>query len=143
MWRYSDFLAVREDFIPVFSEEVDKNRREDWKFFIPHDQMKTLLDKLMTALERAHGGDKRSIWLTGAYGTGKTYASFVIKHLLEDDLEVIEEYFKKHQILTPLWQRFKALRQKEPYLVIYRSASGHITSSRGLMIEIQQAIRCV
>ena len=48
----------------------------------------------MTALERAHGGDKRSIWLTGAYGTGKTYASFVIKHLLEDDLEVIEEYFK-------------------------------------------------
>jgi len=134
-------LAVREDFIPVFSEEVDKNRREDWKFFIPHDQMKTLLDKLMTALERAHGGDKRSIWLTGAYGTGKTYASFVIKHLLEDDLEVIEEYFKKHQILTPLWQRFKALRQKEPYLVIYRSASGHITSSRGLMIEIQQAIK--
>lgn len=141
MWRYSDFLAVREDFIPVFSEEVDKNHREDWKFFIPHDQMKTLLDKLMIALERAHGGDKRSIWLTGAYGTGKTYASFVIKHLLEDDLEVIEEYFKKHQILTPLWQRFKALRQKKPYLVIYRSASGHITSSRGLMIEIQQAIK--
>lgn len=141
MWRYGDFLAVSEDFIPVFSEEVDKNHQGNWKFFIPHAQMRNLLEKLIAALERAHGGDKRSLWLTGAYGTGKTFASFVIKHLLEDDPEAIEDYFQKHQILTPLWPRFKALRKNNRYLVIYRSASGHITSSRSLMIEVQQAIK--
>ncbi|TDA65831.1 MAG: hypothetical protein D9V47_12060 [Clostridia bacterium] len=141
MWRYGDFLAVSEDFIPVFSEEVDKNHQGNWKFYIPHAQMRNLLEKLIAALERAHGGDKRSLWLTGAYGTGKTYASFVVKHLLEDDLEAIEDYFQKHQILTPLWPRFKALRQNNRCLVIYRSASGYITSNRRLMMEVQQAIK--
>lgn len=141
MWRYRDYLAVSEDFIPVFSEDVDKNHQENWKFFIPHAQMRDLLEKLIIALERGHGGDKRSLWLTGAYGTGKTFASFVIKHLLEDDLAAIEDYFQKHPILTPLWPRFKALRSGKPYLVVYRSASGHVTTNRRLMVEIQQAIK--
>lgn len=141
MWRYSDFLAISEDFIPVFSEDVDRNHQGNWKFFIPHAQMRNLLETLIIALERGDAGKTRSLWLTGAYGTGKTFASFVIKHLLEDDLEAIGDYFQKHQILTPLWPRFKALRQNNRYLVVYRSASGHITSSRSLMIEVQQAIK--
>ncbi|MGI9862647.1 hypothetical protein SDD30_14810 [Moorella naiadis] len=141
MWRYNNYLAVSEDFIPVFSEDVDKNRKGNWKFFIPHSYMKNMMEKLIAALERIDSGNKRSLWLTGAYGTGKTFASFVIKHLLEDDLDEIEDYFQKHQIITPLWPRFKALREKKRYLIIYRSASGHITSSRRLMVEIQQAIK--
>ncbi len=141
MWKYDDYLAVSEDFIPVFSEEVDKNHKGNWKFFIPHDHMKNLMEKLILSLERTHVGDKRSLWLTGAYGTGKTFASFVIKHLLEDDLDEIRDYFQKHQILAPLWPRFKALRENNRYLVVYRSASGHIMSTRRLMIEIQQAIK--
>ena len=141
MWRYNQYLTVSEDFIPVFSEEVDKSKKDNWKFFIPHTYMKNMLQKIITALERSHGSDKLSLWLTGAYGTGKTYASFVIKHLLEDPLEEIEEYMQKHRILSPLWPRLKALRSKNPYLIVYRSASGHITSNRRLMIEIQQAIR--
>jgi len=141
MWRYSDFLAVSEDFIPVFTEEVDKKYHGNWKSFIPHEQLRILLETLIKALERARGGDMRSIWLTGAYGTGKTYASFVVKHMLEDDLEAVEEYFLKHQILKLLWPRFRALRQGKRHLVIYRSSSGSITSSRRLMIEVQQAIK--
>lgn len=141
MWCYSDFLAVSEEFIPVFSEEVDKNHQGNWKFFIPHAQMRYLLEKLIAALERAHAADNLSLWLTGAYGTGKTFAAFVVKHLLEDPIETIEDYFHKHQILTPLWPRFKALRKDRRYLVIYRSSSGHITSTRLLMMEVQQAIK--
>lgn len=141
VWRYDDYLAVSEDFIPVFSEEVDKNHKGNWKFFIPHTHMRDMMEKLIAALARAHAGDKRSLWLTGAYGTGKTFACFVVKHLLEDQLDEIEDYFQKHQILAPLWPRFKALRKNNRYLVVYRSASGHITSTRRLMVELQQAIK--
>ncbi|MEW6228967.1 MAG: hypothetical protein AB1700_12910, partial [Bacillota bacterium] len=141
MWRYSDFLAVSEDFTPVFSEDVDRSRRDNWKLFIPHEPMRNLLERLTIALERGHGSDRRSIWLAGAYGTGKTFASFVVKHLLEDPLEEAADYFKKHQTLSPLWPRFSALRKNNHYQVVYRSSSGHITSSRRLMIEVQQAIR--
>lgn len=141
MWRYTDYLTIREDFIPVFSEDVDKSHKGNWKSFIPHNHMRDMLTKLMVALERTNIADKLSLWVTGAYGTGKTFASFVIKHLMEDPLTEVEEYLQKHEILSDLWPRFKALRRNSRHLVIYRSASGHITSSRRLMIEVQQAIK--
>ena len=141
MWRYNDYLTVSEDFIPVFSEDEDKNRRDNWKSFIPHTYMKELMEKVAVALERSHSKDKLSLWLTGAYGTGKTYASFVIKHLLEDPMEEVKEYLLKYELVSSLWPRFRAIRSKAPYLVIYRSSSGQITSNRRLMIEIQQAIK--
>ncbi|QUL97787.1 MAG: hypothetical protein IMF26_06655 [Candidatus Fermentithermobacillus carboniphilus] len=140
-WTYSDCLTVREDFIPVFTEDIDKQNRGNWKFFIPHDQTRTLLEKLIAALERAKPSDCRSIWLTGAYGTGKTFTCFVIKHLLEDPLEEVQDYFIKHSVLSHLWPRFRALRQRGNYLTVYRSGSGHIKSSRRLYLEVEQAIK--
>ena len=99
----------------------------------------------MFPLERGRNSDKLSHWLTGAYGTGKTYASFVVKHILEDDIEEIEDYFQKHELITPLWPRIKAIRENKRYLVVYRSAadllSGSITSNRRLMMEMEQAIK--
>ncbi|HHW17414.1 MAG TPA: hypothetical protein GXX30_00715 [Firmicutes bacterium] len=140
-WTYNDYLTVREDFIPVFTEDVDKQNRGNWKFFIPHDQTRSLLQKLIAALERAKPSDCRSIWLTGAYGTGKTFTCFVIKHLLEDPLEEVQDYFTKHSVLSDLWPHFKALRQRGDYLTVYRSGSGHIKSSRRLYLEVEQAIK--
>ena len=35
MWRYCDYLAVSEDFIPVFSEEVDNNNKGAGNFHSP------------------------------------------------------------------------------------------------------------
>jgi len=139
VWKYNDFIYVSEEFIPAFSEEHDKGSR--WKFFIPHEHMRILLEKLMAALERGSPGDNRSFWLTGPYGTGKTHVSFVVKHILEDPLEEIEDYFRKHALISHLWPRFEALRRKGSYLVVYRSGSGDITSSRRLMIEVQQAVK--
>jgi hypothetical protein len=57
VWRYSKYLTVSEDFIPVFSEEADKNMKDNWKAFIPHTHMKELLEKLIIALERSHSKD--------------------------------------------------------------------------------------
>ena len=61
MWQYSEYLAVSEDFIPVFSEDVDKNYKEGLKSFIPHNYMGTCL-KIHHCFGTAHGGDKRSLY---------------------------------------------------------------------------------
>lgn len=143
LWKYKDYLAVSDDFIPVFSEDIDRGdkTRGNWKSFIPHEDMYELLSKFLVALERGSSRDKLSLWLTGAYGTGKTFACFVLKHLLEDDLDDIEDYFSKHKILAPLWPRLRALRTKSRYLVVYLSSSGTITSTRRLFIGMQRAIK--
>lgn len=140
-FKYIDYLMVKEDFIPVFTEDVDRGNRSSWKSFIPHEQMRELLEKLISALDREKKDDIKSFWLNGAYGTGKTFASFVVKHILEDDLEEVEEYFNQYSSIKHLWPRFANLRrQKGRYVVVYRSGSGHIGSDRRLIIEMQYSI---
>jgi len=141
-WKYADYIGVEQGFVDVYSEEVDKDS-ERWKQFIPHENMKELLQKLMKTLERGNKDDEKPIWLTGAYGTGKTFASFVVKHLLEDDIAEVEKYFKNSmniEAIGGLWEKFKAIRSKKPILVVYKSGSGHVDNPRRFLMEIQKGV---
>lgn len=57
--------------------------------------------------------------MSGAYGTGKTYASFVIKHILEDDIASIEPYFVENN-MQALLARVKGIRAKGKILVVQK-----------------------
>lgn len=140
-WRYSDYISVKEDFIPVYTEEEDSQRPGAWKSFIPHQPMQVLLEKLISTLERERAPNVKPLWINGAYGTGKTFGAFVVKHILEDSLSVVEEYFSRYdRYLHTLWQRFKVLRENKKFLVVYASSSAHINSNLDLLVELQQRV---
>ncbi|MCM8783057.1 MAG: hypothetical protein NC909_01485 [Candidatus Omnitrophica bacterium] len=91
--KYKDILGLYEYFQPVY--DITSERGDYWKQFIP---TKTFLDTLKTflnSLESKESQNRKSIWLQGAYGTGKSHATGVIKHLLWDDLEKIEDFIEK------------------------------------------------
>ena len=142
-WTYSDYIEVRKDFIPVFTEEADKANPHAWKSFIPHKGLEDIVQNLSKALERGKAEDKRSVWMRGAYGTGKTYASFVIKHLLEDPKEQIVDYFtgSTSTKMPMLWRQFSFIRDRGPILVPYLSSSSHVNSTFKFLAEIQKAIK--
>jgi hypothetical protein len=52
---------------------------DKWQSFFPHDSFKTILTSVIEMLEKGSETKDRSLWVNGAYGTGKTYASFTIK----------------------------------------------------------------
>ncbi|MEI6308502.1 MAG: hypothetical protein WCP58_02525 [bacterium] len=139
MDKYCDYLDLRQDFIPFFSEEADKQNARTWKFFVPHDHFIAILEILAKALERGSAQDKKSLWVQGPYGTGKTFASFVLKHILEDERDEVEDYFHKHE-LDALWPRFAALKEGRR-LTVYRSSAGEITSTFRLLVQIQETIK--
>ncbi len=139
-WVYADFLQVEKDLIDVYTEEEDRKNAAAWKFFIPHEAMRQLLETAIKALERGSPVNAKPLFVHGAYGTGKTYAAFVLKHLLEDDLDEVEQYFAKYQRIKDLWPRWRELRKKAPYLVVYRSSSDHIGNAFRLAFEIQSAV---
>lgn len=141
MALYRDYIEVNSEFIPVFTDEVDKKIPTTWKFFVPHQAFKDVLNGVIKSLERAMVADCKPIWLSGSYGTGKTYASFALKHLLEDDLQSVDEYFDKYPIIKPLHQRFRAIRESGKILVVHRSSSANITSSERLLMEVQRSVR--
>lgn len=138
--KYEDFIRVDQKFYSVFNREVDDKNPELWKSFIPHRGFVEFLNRTVSSLNREKPQDTKSIWLYGSYGTGKTFAVFVLKHLLEDREEDVEEYFRIYsQSIGPYRERINALR-KDGILVVYKSSAGHVNSPVKLNLEVMHSI---
>ena len=137
---YRDFIKVDPDFIPVFSRNSDRVYPDKWKSFYPHDDFKRILTGVIETLEQSSETKNRSIWMSGAYGTGKTYASFTIKHILEDPLENVAPYLDANNMQS-LLIRLQGVRSKGDVLVVHQSASADINSQNKLFGAIMEAIK--
>ena len=137
---YNEYIKVDPNFIPVFSKNSDKIYPDKWQSFYPHESFKKILTDIIDTLEKSSELKDRSVWMSGAYGTGKTYASFVVKHIFEDEIENIEPYFKQNGMDT-LLSRIKGIRSKGKTLVVHRSASAGINSQDKLFYAIVESIR--
>jgi len=113
---------------------------DKWQSFFPHDSFKTILTSVVETLEKGSETKDRSIWMTGAYGTGKTYASFTIKHILEDSLNIVEPYFLENK-MQALFARVKGVRSKGKILVVHKSSSAYINSQNKLFSTITESVK--
>lgn len=66
-----------------------------WASFIPTNQFCDLLQQTMTAVSSSDKFKRKSIWVQGTFGTGKSHASSVVRHLLCDKYEDVNFYFNK------------------------------------------------
>ena len=137
---YRDFIKVDPDFIPVFSRNSDQVYPDKWKSFYPHDDFKRILSGVIETLEKSSASKDCSIWMSGAYGTGKTYASFTIKHILEDPLENVAPYFDANN-MSALLTRLRGVRSKGNILLVHQSASAGINSQNKLFSAIMEAVK--
>ncbi|MCR5833603.1 MAG: hypothetical protein K6G55_03030 [Selenomonadaceae bacterium] len=137
---YKEYIKVESDFIPVFSASSDRTHPERWKSFYPHESFKKILESMIDTLEKGSALKDRPLWISGSYGTGKTFASFVIKHILEDRLEDVEKYFTHHEV-NSLWQRVLGVRSKGKILVVHQSSSAGINSQNKLFNTIVESVK--
>ena len=70
---YNEYIKVDPNFIPVFSRNSDRTYPDKWQSFYPHTSFKNILKDIIETLEKSNETKDRSIWMSGAYGTGKTY----------------------------------------------------------------------
>ncbi len=137
---YREYINVDPNFIPVFSSNSDRIYPDKWQSFYPHDSFKKILTSVVEMLEKGTSEKDLSQWIVGSYGTGKTYASFTIKHILEDPIENIEPYFTQNGMLA-LFQRIKGIRSKGKILVVHKSSSAGINSQNKLFGAITASVR--
>ncbi len=137
---YKEYIKVESDFIPVFSSSSDRTHPERWKSFYPHESFKKILTLVVETLEKGSALKDRPIWIHGSYGTGKTFASFVVKHILEDSLAEAEKYFT-HNEINSLWQRVAGVRSKGKILVVHQSSSAGINSQNKLFNTIIESVK--
>jgi hypothetical protein len=137
---YKDYFQIDENYFPCVNESAI-NAGLKWDEFYPHSTFIDLLRKTERMLSRS---EKRSIWISGAYGTGKSYAAFALSQLLTAPSEEVEAYFDKYEALAPyrtdLMQRLIATKNEGQILTCYRYASSSINNSNDLIIVMQELI---
>ena len=83
-----------QNYLPVYDITAESSNRL-WASFIPTNQFCDLLQQTMTAVSSSDKFKRKSIWVQGTFGTGKSHASSVVRHLLCDRYEDVNFYFNK------------------------------------------------
>ena len=118
--KYEEIIGLYEYFQPAV--DITEERGDYWKRFFPTKDFLDVLRTFLTALE-SKDANRKSIWLQGSYGTGKTHATTVIKHLLWDPMEEIEDFVEK---LDPqVREKLRNFRkEKRVFPVVLKGISG-------------------
>lgn len=83
---------------------------------------------------------KVSIWVEGAYGTGKSHAVLTLKKLLDASPEATKEYFDKYkdQLSGDLYNQFSQIKTGDKILTVHRYGSSNIKNdNRGITMFSQ------
>lgn len=136
--HYNEFLRPKSGYKPMMTKEAINATPENWLNFYPHP---TFVEILQTLLGQFEHGD-RSLWMTGAYGTGKSHAALVIQKLFMDDDERVMRYFEDYGKCFPRsvvdgilkWRRKKTL-------VVYEVGTDTVHSSKQFLMHLERAVK--
>lgn len=136
--KYREYFDIDERYFPCIDDSAI-NAGAPWENTYPHS---TFID-LLLAMERALSRqEKKSLWIEGAYGTGKSQCAYALKKILEVPEKEVRAYWdsyeplKKHKDLLE-----KYIGHKEKGIITaHRYASGGIMSPRDLFFAVQESI---
>lgn len=134
---YKDYFGIRPDYAPCMTLADINKTPETWLGFYPHDSFVEILRELLKSLE---GGNK-TLWITGAYGTGKSHASLVLQKLFTDDEARVLKWLdlRKAQIPEPVRKRILA-RRGEKVLAVYEVNADGVDAKNHFLMRLQRGI---
>ncbi|MDD2285928.1 MAG: hypothetical protein PHQ11_11095, partial [Paludibacter sp.] len=136
---YESYFDIDPSYYPIMTETLINENDKKWKGFYPHETFVSLLTTAIDALSRQL---KKSLWVTGSYGTGKTHAVLTLKRMLETQEEDIIDYFKSNDLDENLLMRLNAIKSGDKrILTVYRYGSSEINSIADLTYAIQSSIK--
>lgn len=141
MSTYSKYIELSPHYESVVDKDSEKRNPNLWREYIVHDDMVRTIDKICESLKCENEDARRSFWIHGAYGTGKTYSALVLQHLFEDSLENVEVFFSDNTSLFKYRNSFLSIREKGPFLVVWRSGCTGIKTGIQLMMVMESAIK--
>ena len=135
--RYSDIIGIESFFDSTFN--MTEERENYWKQFITNEKFESNLKEIVNAFTSPTNDQRKSIWVQGTYGTGKSHSTSVIKHLLSDDITSISDYVEK--LADPqLKAMLLGFRKKERVFPVVLKGTYSIVDTEELKYTIQRAV---
>ncbi len=138
--KYRDYFNIDPEYFPQVNEAEIESHPDLWKKFYPHETFVKLVKDTISVISRKQ---KLSIWVEGAYGTGKSHAVLTLKKLLDASDEDTKAYFEKYndQLNTDLYNKFQQIKSgDQKILTVHRYGSSSIHGDDDLVFAIQQSI---
>ena len=135
--KYSDAIKIRET-KSAYSIQTEEDN--EWKNFIPNEQFNEILQKVIGSVSNKIVDEHRSFWLEGTYGTGKSHAAAVIKHILCDPFDEIEDYIAVEygaDKYTIIRESLYALREKTRLFPVTMNSTCSIANKEDVSLQIQ------
>lgn len=141
--KYDSFIELTPGYESVVDISSDSRNADFWSRYIVNDDMVTavrLLSKSLRPDDPAE--DVWHYWIKGSYGTGKTYSAIVIKHLLQDDYSLVENFLTKNKLFADVKDKFLSVRKKGPFYVKFRSGEcKQLDTSNKFLFQIEKSVR--
>lgn len=141
--KYESFIELTPGYESVVDISSDSRDANFWSHYIVNDDMVTAVKLLASSLRPDDPNeDVWHYWIKGSYGTGKTYSAIVIKHLLQDDYSIVENFLNKNKLFIDVKDKFLAARKKARYYVKFRSGEcKQLNTSNKFLFQIEQSVR--
>lgn len=137
MTYYKDYFGIRPDYAPFMTRASIDKTPETWLAFYPHDSFVEILRELLKSLN----GGKKSLWITGAYGTGKSHASLVLQKLFTDDEARVKKWMDLRNAQIPDRVQKEVLeRRVEKTLVVYDVNADGVDAKNQFLMRLQRGI---
>lgn len=143
--KYNDIVTLRS-MRPAYN--IKNEGPDDWKTFIANDQFNDLLKKTISAVRNNDADSHKAIWVAGTYGSGKSHAGAVLKHLLCDDVKDIADYVneeygeEKYNLLRNSILKLRESKRLFPVNLYGQQAIAHEADlSLQVQKEVTQALK--
>lgn len=138
--KYRSYFSINESYFPAVNPDVIRTQPEVWKSYYPHESFIKLLNQTKSVLTNSQ---RMSIWVEGAYGTGKSHAVLTLKKLLDCSNEELKEYFDRYNSVLShdLYNDFYSIKnQSKKILTVHRYGSSEVRNDKVLMEYVQESI---
>lgn len=139
--KYSDIIALRGQ---KAAYNIQTEEDGAWRVFIANEQFNDILRKVINSVYNNDTNVHKSFWIEGTYGTGKSHAAAVIKHLLCDPVADISEYVNE-EYTDPKYAVLKNsifdLRSKKRLFPVTMYGQNKIAHKDDLSLQMQGEIK--
>ena len=139
--KYNDIVTLRQ-MRPAYN--IKEEGPDDWKSFIANDLFNNLLRRAVAAVRNNDQDKHRSIWIAGTYGSGKSHAGSVLKHLLCDPMENVEEFVNdeyREEKYAMLRNSVLELRREKRLFPVNLYGQQYISREADLSLQIQKEVK--